>query len=67
MCPICLSSVAWLIAGGISVVGATARGVAVVLDRKLETGEPRPDPVSERAKEPAVEEPIGTGETHGQE
>jgi hypothetical protein len=28
MCPVCFSSVAWLFTGGVSVVGATAGGVA---------------------------------------
>jgi hypothetical protein len=37
MCPVCLSSVAWLITGGVSVLGATAGGVAIVRDRKIAT------------------------------
>jgi len=32
MCPVCFSSVAWLITGGVSVLGATAGGVAIVRD-----------------------------------
>jgi hypothetical protein len=52
MCPVCFSSVAWLITGGVSVLGATAGGLAMVRDRKiatriskiwrLRTHEPRP-------------------------
>jgi hypothetical protein len=52
MCPVCFSSVAWLITGGVSVLGATAGGVAIVRDRtiairiskiwKLRTREPLP-------------------------
>jgi len=37
MCPVCFSSVAWLITGGVSVLGATAGGVAIVRDRKIAT------------------------------
>jgi hypothetical protein len=37
MCPVCLSSVAWLITDGVSVLGATAGGVAIVRDRKSAT------------------------------
>jgi hypothetical protein len=35
MCPVCFSSVAWLITGGVSVVGTTAGGIAIVRDRKI--------------------------------
>jgi hypothetical protein len=38
MCPVCFSSVAWLITGGVSVLGATAGGVAIVGDRRIATG-----------------------------
>jgi hypothetical protein len=37
MCPVCFSSVAWLITGGVSVLGATAGGIAIVRDRKIAT------------------------------
>jgi hypothetical protein len=37
MCPVCFSGVAWLITGGVSVLGATAGGVAIVRDRKIAT------------------------------
>ena len=37
MCPVCFSSVAWLITGGVFVLGATAGGVAIVRDRKIAT------------------------------
>jgi hypothetical protein len=37
MCPVCSSSVAWLITGGVSVLGATDGGVAIVRDRKIAT------------------------------
>ena len=37
MCPVCFSSMAWLITGGVSVLGATAGGVAIVRDRKIAT------------------------------
>jgi hypothetical protein len=37
MCPVCFSSVARLITGGVSVLGATAGGVAIVRDRKIAT------------------------------
>ena len=37
MCPVCFSSVAWLITGGVSVLGATAGGVAIVRNRKIAT------------------------------
>lgn len=37
MCPVCFSSVAWLITGGVSVLGATAGGVAMVRERKIAT------------------------------
>jgi len=37
MCPVYFSSVAWLITGGVSVLGATAGGVAIVRDRKIAT------------------------------
>ena len=30
MCPVCFSSVAWLITGGVSVLGATAGAFAIV-------------------------------------
>jgi hypothetical protein len=36
MCPVCFSSVAWLITGGISVLGATAGGVTIVRYRKID-------------------------------
>jgi hypothetical protein len=36
MFPVCFSSVAWLIAGGVSVLGATAGGVAIVRDWKTQ-------------------------------
>ena len=36
MCPVCLTSMAWLITGGVSVLGATAGGVAIVRDRREE-------------------------------
>jgi hypothetical protein len=37
MCPVCFSSVAWLVTGGASVLGATAGEVAIVRDRKIAT------------------------------
>jgi hypothetical protein len=37
MCPVCFSSVAWLITGGLSMLGASAGGVAVVRDGKIAT------------------------------
>jgi hypothetical protein len=37
MCPVCFSSVDWLITGGVFVLGATAGGVAIVRDRKIAT------------------------------
>jgi hypothetical protein len=37
MCPVCLCSAAWLMTGGISVLGGTAGGVAIVRDRKIAT------------------------------
>jgi hypothetical protein len=37
MCPVCFSSVAWLITGGVSVLGATAGGVTIVRHRKIPT------------------------------
>src|ERR1700730_14886241 len=37
MCRVCFSSVARLITGGVSVLGATAGGVAIVRDRKIAT------------------------------
>ena len=73
MCPVCIGSVAWLITGGVSGLGATAGGVAIVRDRKIAariskiwkpgTREPLPS----GPKTLAVEERIGTGDTHGQE
>jgi len=38
MCSVCFSSVAWLITGGVSVLGATAGGAAIVGDRRIATG-----------------------------
>ena len=35
MCPACFSSVAWLITGGVSVLGGTAGRLAIVRDRKI--------------------------------
>lgn len=35
MCPVCLSGAAWLITEGVSVLGATAGGAAIVRDRKI--------------------------------
>jgi hypothetical protein len=78
MCPICFGSVAWLITDSVSVLAATAGGVAVVRDRKiatrisqiwkLRTREPLPSSVVLRgSKTLAVQERIGTGDTHGQE
>ena len=62
MCPVCLTSVAWLIADGVSVLGATAGGVAIVRDTKLAAGisklwKPEPLPSGSQQR---------TGETHGQ-
>jgi hypothetical protein len=37
MCPVCFSSVAWVITGGVSVLGACAGGVAIVRDRRIAT------------------------------
>jgi hypothetical protein len=37
MCPVCFSSVAWLITDSVSVLGATAGGIAIVRDRKIAT------------------------------
>jgi len=37
MCPVCIGSVAWLITSGVSGVGATAGGVAIVRHRKIAT------------------------------
>ena len=37
MCPACFSSVAWLLTSGISVLGGTAGGLAIVRDRKIAT------------------------------
>ena len=38
MCPVCLGSVAWLITGGVSVLGGTAGSAAIVRDRKFANG-----------------------------
>jgi hypothetical protein len=76
MCPVCFSSVAWLITDSVSVLGATAGGVAIVRARKiatriskiskLRTREPLPSSVVFRGpKTLAVQERIGTGDTHG--
>ena len=76
MCPVCIGSVAWLITGGVSGLGAAAGGVAIVRDRKiaariskiwkLGTREPLPSGlVSRGPKTPAVQERIGTGDTNG--
>jgi len=35
MCPVCLSSIAWLITGGVSVLGAAAGGAAIIRDGKI--------------------------------
>jgi hypothetical protein len=35
MCPVCLGSVAWLIAGGVSGLGTAAGGVAIVRRRRM--------------------------------
>jgi hypothetical protein len=37
MCPACFTSMAWLITGGISALGAAAAGVAIVRDRNIAT------------------------------
>jgi hypothetical protein len=77
MCPVCFGSVAWLITGGVSGLGATVGGVAIVRDRKiaariskiwkLGTREPLPSGLFKVPRRLAVQERIGTGETHGQE
>jgi len=62
MCPVCLTSVAWLIADGVSVLGATAGGVAIVRDTKLAAGISKlwkPEPLSSRSE-------AATGVQHGQ-
>ena len=76
MCPVCIGSVAWLITGGVSGLGATAGGVAIVRDRKiaariskiwkLGTREPLPSGrVFRGPKTLAVQERIETGDTNG--
>ena len=35
MCPVCFSSLAWLIAGGVSLLGATAGGVAIARGKTI--------------------------------
>jgi hypothetical protein len=37
MCPVCFTGVAWLITGGVSVLGATAGGMTIVRNRKVTT------------------------------
>ena len=75
MCPVCLGSVAWLITGGVSGLGVTAGGVAIVRDRKITariskiwkmgTRELLPSGrVFRGPKTLAAQERIGTGDTH---
>jgi hypothetical protein len=78
MCPVCFASVAWLITGGVSVLGGTAGGVAIVRDRKIATSiskiwnastrEPLPSDREFRGPKTnveAVQDRIATGEAHG--
>lgn len=75
MCPACLGSLAWLMTGGVSGLGATAGVVALVRHRSIaaaiskiwkRAGQPLPSGfVSVAPGKASVQEPIKTGERHG--
>lgn len=78
MCPVCFGSVAWLITGGVSGLGATAGGLAIVRYKRIAARNAkhgRPGPAgrfsrafsSEAPVAPAVQDPKGRGESNAKE
>lgn len=78
MCPVCSSSVAWLITGGVSGLGATGGGIAILRYGKLAAGTSKIWKLRlashfrqawglDGPKKLAMQERPKTGETYGQE
>jgi hypothetical protein len=76
MCPVCFGSMAWLITGGVSALGATAGGAVIVRYRKDAAIKSKAWKLRlasrfgqvlclDDPKTLAVQKRIGTGETHG--